>query len=341
MGKRTVHDLEKKGLIKPGFTLIEATSGNCGIGMAMLSAVKGYKAIITMQDKNSLEKKYILNSMGSECLRTPSDLPYYDPNSHIGVAFRLNEQIKDSRFLDQYSDDSNALVNYDETAEELWNDLDGKCDYVVMTVGTGGTITGIARKFKERNPNCIIVGVDPVGSSMAMPKVLNQKKCPFKVEGIGYDFVPKNLDQESVDIWFKSEDKESFIMARRIIRDEGILCGGSSGSALWAALEVARELPKDKRVCVIFCDSIRNYMSKFISDDWMIENEYIKEEEVEKIESKFGLNIIFGHRYSIKHMINSLKIKAVKPLSECLSVAEAFEIMEENSIDYVKSFYIN
>lgn len=153
VGKRTVHDLEKKGLIKPGYTLIEATSGNCGIGLSMLSAVKGYKSIITMPDKMSLEKKYILNSLGAECLRTPSDAPFNTPESHIGLAYRLNKEIATSKFLDQYSDDSNALVNYDETAEELWNDLDGKVDYIVMTAGTGGTITGIGRKFKERNPN--------------------------------------------------------------------------------------------------------------------------------------------------------------------------------------------
>lgn len=336
VGKRTVHDLETKGLIRKGNTLIEATSGNCGIGISMLSAVKGYNAIITMQDKNSLEKKYILNSMGAECIRTPTDAPYYTPESHIGVAFKLKNEIPNARFLDQYSDDSNALVNYDETAEELWKDLDGKVDYVVLTVGTGGTITGVARKFKERNPNVVIVGVDPVGSSMAFPKKLNESKCPFKVEGIGYDFVPKNLDQESVDIWFKSEDKDSFLMARRIIRDEGILVGGSSGSALWAALEIARDLPEDKRVCVLFCDSIRNYMSKFISDDWMIENEFVKEEDVEKTDMKFGLNILFGNDFTIKEMIDILKIKKVEIFSDKISVEDAFEEMEENGYEYVR-----
>jgi cystathionine beta-synthase len=304
----------------------------------MLAAVKGYKSIITMQDKNSLEKKFILNSMGAECIRTPTDAPYYKPESHIGVAFKLRDEIENARFLDQYSDDSNALVNYDETAEELWQDMDGKCDYVVLTVGTGGTITGIARKFKERNPNCIIVGVDPIGSSMAMPKLLNNSKCPFKVEGIGYDFVPKNLDQESVDIWYKTEDRDSFLMARRIIRDEGILVGGSSGSVLWAALEVARGLPADKRVCVLFCDSIRNYMSKFISDDWMIEHNYIKEDDVEKTDLRFGLNILFGKDYRISQMIEVLKIKRVKLFNDSMTIEEVFEEMDENNLDYVKKY---
>ena len=279
--------------------------------------------------------------MGAECIRTPTDAPYYKPESHIGVAFKLRDEIENARFLDQYSDDSNALVNYDETAEELWQDLDGKCDYVVLTVGTGGTITGVARKFKERNPNCVIIGVDPVGSSMAMPKLLNDSKNPFKVEGIGYDFVPKNLDQESVDIWYKTEDKDSFLMARRIIRDEGILVGGSSGSVLWAALQVAKDLqlPADKRVCVLFCDSIRNYMSKFISDDWMIENNYINEDDVEKTDMKFGLNILFGKDYSIKEMLRSMKIKRVKLFDDSMNVKQVFEEMEENNFEYVRKIF--
>jgi cystathionine beta-synthase len=335
VGKRTVKDLEEKGLIKKGYTLIEATSGNCGIGIAMLSAVKGYKAIITMSDKMSLEKKYILNSMGAECIRTPADAPFNTPESHIGVAYRLNKEIETSRFLDQYSDDSNALVNYDETAEELWNDLDGKVDYVVMTTGTGGTITGIARKFKERNPNIKIVGVDPVGSQMAMPKSLNEKKYAFKVEGIGYDFVPKNLDQNSVDIWYKCEDKDSFIMARRLIREEGLLVGGSAGSAVWAALDVAKTLPEDKRVCVIVCDGIRNYMSKFISDDWMIENEYYKESDVEKANDDMKFNRVFGVDLKISDLIENLKLIPSKFVDDTQTIEEAIKIMKENNLDYL------
>ncbi len=335
VGKRTVNDLEVKGLIKKGYTLIEATSGNCGIGIAMLSAVKGYKAIITMSDKMSLEKKYILNSMGAECIRTPADAPFNTSESHIGVAYRLNKEIETSRFLDQYSDDSNALVNYDETAEELWNDLAGKVDYVVMTVGTGGTITGIARKFKERNPNIKIVGVDPVGSQMAMPKSLNEKKCAFKVEGIGYDFVPKNLDQDSVDIWYKSEDKDSFLMARRLIKEEGILVGGSAGSAVWAAIDIAKKLPEDKRVCVIVCDGIRNYMSKFISDDWMIENEFYDESEVEKASDNLKYNKVYGLGICISNLIEELKIAPSICLDDTQSIEVAIKVMKENNIDYL------
>jgi cystathionine beta-synthase len=335
VGKRTVRDLEEKGLIKKGYTLIEATSGNCGIGIAMLSAVKGYKAIITMSDKMALEKKYILNSMGAECIRTPADAPFNTPESHIGVAYRLNKEIETSKFLDQYSDDSNALVNYDETAEELWNDLDGKVDYVVMTVGTGGTITGIARKFKERNPNIKIVGVDPVGSQMAWPKSLNEKKCAFKVEGIGYDFVPKNLDQESVDIWFKCEDKDSFLMARRLIKEEGLLVGGSAGSAVWAAMEVAKTLPEDKRVCVIVCDGIRNYMTKFISDEWMIENDFYDESEVEKSSDNLKYNKVYGIDLKISDLIEELKLNPSVIINDNHNIEDAIKIMKENILDYL------
>ena len=335
VGKRTVRDLEEKGLIKKGDTLIEATSGNCGIGIAMLSAIKGYKAIITMSDKMSLEKKYVLNSMGAECIRTPNDAPFNTPESFIGVAQRLNKEIKSSRFLDQYSDDSNALVNYDETAEELWNDLDGKVDYVVITTGTGGTITGIARKFKERNPNVKIVGVDPVGSQMALPKSLNEKKCTFKVEGIGYDFVPKNLDQNVVDIWYKCEDKDSFLMARRLIREEGLLVGGSAGSAVWAAIDLAKTLPEDKRVCVIICDGVRNYMSKFISDDWMIENEFYDEGEVEKASDNLKYNKVYGQEKQISYLIEKLKLAPSISIEETQTIEDTIKLMKEKNIEYI------
>jgi len=303
--------------------------------LAMLCAVKNYKAIITMPDKMSLEKKYILNSMGAECIRCPSDAPFNTPESHIGLAVRLSKELENSLFLDQYSDDSNGLANYDETAEELWNQLEGKVDYIVMTAGTGGTITGIARKFKERNPNVKIVGVDPVGSKMAYPPELNYENQPFKVEGIGYDFVPKNLDQESVDIWYKSEDKDSFIMARRIISEEGILAGGSSGSALWAAIDLAKKLPEDKRICVVFCDGIRNYMTKFISDDWMIENCFFDEKSVEEAHEKFHLTKTYGQGKTIKELITSLDIPEATNIDENQTVEEVFNQMQLNKVDYM------
>lgn len=327
--------MERRGEIKKGYTLIEATSGNCGIGLSMISAVKGYKPIITMPDRMSLEKKYILNSMGAECIRTPSDAPFNTPESLIGVAYRLNKEIPTSKFLDQYSDDSNALVNYDETAEEYWNDIDGKVDYVVLTVGTGGTISGIARKFKERNPQVKVIGVDPQGSQLALPNCLNENKCPFKVEGIGYDFVPKNLDQKSVDQWFKVEDKDSFTMARRIIREEGLLVGGSSGSCMWAALKIAKSLPADKRVCVVFCDGIRNYMSKYISDDWMIDNKFYSEQEVEDKSDKFKLQKVYGKNTPIKDLIDELQIGQIPSLNHSVSIEETVKVLKEGKLDCV------
>jgi len=195
--------------------------------------------------------------------------------------------------LDQYANPSNPLSHYDGTAEEILFQTDERVDAVVITAGTGGTLTGIARKMKERLPNVKIIGVDPEGSLLAQPDSLNGAITSYKVEGIGYDFIPIVLDRDRdlVDKWIKTRDKESFIMARRLIKEEGLLCGGSSGSAMWAAIQAIKELgfTKEQRVVVILPDSVRNYMTKFLNDDWMTANKFIdkkteerKKEEVEK-----------------------------------------------------------
>jgi len=188
------------------------------------------------------------------------------------VAKRLNKEIKDSHILDQYGNPSNPLAHYDETAEEILDQCEGRVDVCVVSAGTGGTIAGIGRKLKERCPNCKIIGVDPVGSILALPNTLNGKISSYKVEGIGYDFIPNVLDRYVVDEWFKTEDKESLTMARRLIKEEGLLCGGSSGAAMVAALQVAKTMKAGQRLVVILPDSVRNYMSKFLNDQWMIDN---------------------------------------------------------------------
>jgi len=274
IGRRMVEDAEESGRIKKGDTLIEPTSGNTGIGLALAAAVKGYKMIITLPEKMSQEKVDVLKGLGAEIIRTPTEAAWDSPESHIGVAKRLNGEIPNSHILDQYANPSNPLAHYDGTGEEILFQTDGKVDVVVLTAGTGGTVTGIARKIKERNPHCKIVGVDPVGSILALPNSLNGDIGTYKVEGIGYDFIPTVLDRtpELVDKWYKTEDKESFLMARRLIRSEGLLCGGSSGSAMVAALRAAKDfnLTPDQRVVVLLPDSVRNYMTKFLNDDWMV-----------------------------------------------------------------------
>jgi len=265
IGKRMIVDAEKTGRIKPGDTLIEPTSGNTGIGLSLNAAIKGYNMIITLPQKMSQEKVAVLEGLGASIIRTPTEAAWDSAESHIGVANKLVKELPNAHILDQYGNPSNPLAHYEETAEEILQQCDGKVDMVVLTAGTGGTITGIARKIKERLPKCKIIGVDPVGSILAGPGPIHS----YKVEGIGYDFIPDVLDTSIVDEWVKTEDTESFIMARRLIREEGMLCGGSSGSCLVAALQKAKELKAGQRCVVIIADSVRNYMSKFLDKRWM------------------------------------------------------------------------
>ncbi len=268
IGKRMVEEAQKKGRIHPGDTLIEPTSGNTGIGMALAAAVYGYRMVITMPEKMSREKQVVLEALGAEIIRTPTEAAWDSPDSHIGVAKQLKGILPNAHILDQYSNPDNPLAHYHGTGQEIVEQTDGKLDVCVMTAGTGGTITGIAKKLKEKVPGVRIVGVDPIGSILAGPGPIST----YKVEGIGYDFIPDVLDVGLVDEWVKTEDRESFLMARRLIRQEGMLCGGSSGSAVWAAKKVAERIGPGKRIVVILPDSVRNYMTKFLDDRWMKEN---------------------------------------------------------------------
>ncbi|KAG7467440.1 hypothetical protein MATL_G00153800 [Megalops atlanticus] len=278
---RMVEDAERAGILKPGDTIIEPTSGNTGIGLALAAAVKGYRCIIVMPEKMSMEKVDVLRALGAEIVRTPTSARFDSPESHVGVAWRLKNEIPNSHILDQYRNPSNPLAHYDTTAEEILEQCDGKVDMLVAGAGTGGTISGIARKLKEKCPNVKIIGVDPEGSILAEPEELNKTdKSQYEVEGIGYDFIPTVLDRSVVDRWYKSCDEESFAMACMLIREEGLLCGGSSGTAMAAAVKVAKELKEGQRCVVILPDSIRNYMSKFLSDKWMFQKGFLREEDI-------------------------------------------------------------
>ena len=271
IGLRMVEEAEKSGRIKPGDTLIEPTSGNTGIGMALTAAVKGYRMIITMPEKMSKEKEVVLKALGAEIIRTPTEASWNDPESHIGIAKKLNEEIPNSHILDQYANPDNPDAHYYGTAEEILSQFGNELKMVVIGAGTGGTITGVAKRLKEERSDITIVGADPDGSILGG----GDEVKPYLVEGIGYDFIPNVLDNSLVDEYVKTNDKDAFITARRLIREEGLLIGGSSGSAVWTALKVAGRLKKNEVCLVILPDSIRNYLTKFVNDDWMKEQGFI------------------------------------------------------------------
>lgn len=265
IGYSMVIAAEKEGRIKPGDTLIEPTSGNTGIGIALAGAVRGYKVIITLPEKMSHEKQAALKVLGAKIIRTPTEAAWDDPASHISVAKKLQKEIPNSHILDQYANPANPQAHYEFTAQEILDDLNNKVDMVVMGAGTGGTISGIARRLKEVNPKAQVIGVDPIGSILGG----GSDVASYVVEGIGYDFVPDVLDRKLIDKWIKTEDKASFRAARRLIREEGILCGGSSGSALCGVWEAAKTLNAGQNCVVILPDGIRNYMTKFVDDQWI------------------------------------------------------------------------
>ena len=272
IGLNMINQAEIDGLIKPGDTLIEPTSGNTGIGMALVAAVKGYKMIITMPEKMSKEKEVVLSALGARIIRTPTEAAWDSPESHIGIAKKLNKEIPNSFILDQYANKNNPMAHYNFTAQEIADVMGDHLDMLVSGVGTGGTISGIASKLKEIYPNIQIIGVDPFGSILGG----GDEVYPYHVEGIGYDFFPDVLDNNLIDEYIKLPDLEAFQMARRIIKEEGLLIGGSSGGAVWAALQTAKRLNQGDNCLVILPDSIRNYLTKFVDDKWMEKQNFIE-----------------------------------------------------------------
>ena len=276
--------MERSGRLRPGMKIVEPTSGNTGIGLAMSAAVKGYGMVVCMPEKMSQEKADVLSALGSEIIRTPTEAAFTDHNSYVGVAEALERQHEDVIMAGQYFNASNPLAHYDHTAEEIIDQLDGKLDYLVVGSGTGGQITGLSRKLKERIPGLVVVGVDPHGSIINDPE--NAPSGSYKAEGMGSGIVPRSCNTELVDRWYITHDQETFEYARKLIRYEGLLVGGSCGAVMYAALQLAKTLPKDKRVLVVLPDGVRNYMTKFLSDKWMIQQGFLKETETPAVQGK-------------------------------------------------------
>ncbi|CAK7235486.1 cystathionine beta-synthase [Sporothrix curviconia] len=342
---RMIEEAEKSGRIKPGDTLIEPTSGNTGIGLALVGAVKGYKTIITLPEKMSAEKVSVLRALGATIIRTPTQAAWDAPESHIGVARRLQKEIPNSHILDQYTNMDNPRAHEYGTAEEIWEQTKGKITAVVAGAGTGGTISGIAKGLRKHNPAIKVIAADPVGSILAEPASLNEEgsNTPYKVEGIGYDFIPDVLDRQLVDKWYKTEDRESFQLARRLIAEEGILVGGSSGSAMAAMLRAAKDLDlgPDDVIVVVLPDSIRSYLSKFADDDWLAANDLLPEinspvasvaqNEQQKTEVSYA-----KRRPSNPYGTDTVRKLRLKPVTSVLANSpckEAIETMRDKGFD--------
>ncbi len=270
IAKKMILEAEARGEIKPGDTLIEPTSGNTGIGLAMACAVLGYKLIIVMPQKMSMEKQVTMEALGAQIIRTPMGFKSEDPESNFNVARRIQRNLPNSHILMQFENQDNPKAHYETTAVEILEQTGGRLDYLVAGAGTGGTLTGIAQKFKELAPKVKIIGVDPVGSILGG----GEGGEPYQVEGIGYDFIPETLDQSLVHEYVKTTDQEAFTLARRLNREEGLLIGGSCGSAMAGALKIAERCKEGDRIVVILPDGIRNYMSKYACDNWMSDHDF-------------------------------------------------------------------
>lgn len=336
---RMIEEAERSGRIKPGDTLIEPTSGNTGIGLALVAAVKGYKTIITLPEKMSPEKVAVLRALNATIIRTPTQASFDSPESHIGVARRLQKEVPNAHILDQYGNPDNPLAHEYGTAEEIWTQTDGKIKAVVAGAGTGGTITGIARGLRKHNPDIIVIAADPEGSILAVPSSLNDAHANegYKVEGIGYDFVPDVLDQGSVNRWYKTADREAFYYARRLIAEEGLLVGGSSGSAIAAMVRAVKDLKfgKGDAVVVILPDSIRSYLSKFVDDDWLAANDLLPPSPPTTNPSSPELKAHSGSRKDSfsDATIRTLRLKPVTTVMSDSPCGDAIETMRDKGFD--------
>jgi cystathionine beta-synthase len=272
IGITMIEEAERKGWLKPGGTLIEPTSGNTGVGLAMAAAVKGYRCVFVMPDKVAPEKAALLRAYGAEVVTTPTAVARDSPESYYSVADRLTREIPNAFQPNQYFNPMNPRTHYETTGPELWRQTGGRITHFVAGVGTGGTISGVARSLKERNPAIQVIGADPEGSIYTAPDNMHT----YKVEGVGEDFWPGTFDRSLVDAFVQVSDRDSLLTARRVTREEGILVGGSGGLAVWAALEVARRVDDPEALLVVLLpDSGRGYLSKIYNDDWMRENGFL------------------------------------------------------------------
>jgi cystathionine beta-synthase len=321
IGLAMIEAAEREGKLKPGGTIVEPTSGNTGVGLAIAAAQKGYRCIFVMPDKMSQEKISMLRAYGAEVVITPTAVEHDSPESYYSVSSRLAEEIPGGFKPDQYSNMANPDVHYRMTGPEIWEQTDGgEIEAIVISVGTGGTISGVGRYFKERKPDVLIVGVDPEGSVYTAED--ESDLHPYLVEGIGKDTWPQTMDPESVDEWVRVSDRDSFLTARRLAREEGLLVGGSGGSTVWGAIEVAKRFGRDARILAMIPDSGRSYLSKFLDDNWLLEHGFLERR---------------GQLPTVDELLRSKRLEETEvpqliTISAHQKVGEAIDVMQRYSI---------
>jgi cystathionine beta-synthase len=333
IGLRMIEAAERAGKLKPGGTIVEPTSGNTGVGLAMAASLKGYRCIFTMPDKMSTEKIELLRAYGAEVVITPTAVPPDSPESYYRVADRLTEEIPGAFQPNQYHNMENPNAHYETTGPEIWEQTDGRITHLVVGVGTGGTVSGAGRYMKEKNADIVVVGADPEGSifSGTEPK-------PYLVEGIGKESWPDTLDRSVIDRWITVTDRDSFLTARRLTREEGILAGGSCGTALWAALEVARDLGPDDLVVVLLPDSGKNYLSKLYNDSWMRENGFFTRPGTE---ARIG-ELLADKRRAEPHVPDLVVVAAHEKVGKAIDMLQSYGISQvpvakDESVDDVSA----
>lgn len=322
IGIRMLEDAERRGLLRPGGTVIEPTSGNTGVGLAIIAAIKGYRTIFVMPDKMSAEKISLLKAYGSEVVITPTAVPPESPDSYYRVADRLARETPGGFQPNQYYNQANPETHYLTTGPEIWRQTDGKITHFVAGVGTGGTISGAGKYLKEQNPEVVVVGADPEGSILSGGEL-----HPYKTEGIGEDFWPGTFDPNIVDRWIRVGDRDSFRTARRVTREEGILVGGSGGTAVFAGLEVAQDLDESATIVILLPDTGRNYLSKLYSDQWMQDNGYL-----ERLPAARVADLLRARHGDIPEMV------AVAPSSR---VGQAIDMLQEFGISQMPVAVVN